>query len=382
VKRLGWIDISKGLAILFVVYFHFFRTVFEHYQLPANDWSSLVAGGTSILRSTWWEISGLGFHAVGAFIILSGWTLMQSTMVRAESGPIAWTKWYGARFVRLYPMYWVAHLVYLLSPSVARLEPVDSRIILSLLGLRFINIEMNFMYLNAAWWYFSMLIQLYLIFPLLFWRARKWGPWPFFLFACALGFFARYLLLDVYPVHGLWTLGGFAICRLPEFAFGMALGMWHVESTRDRRAATSTEPAGSRVEWLLLRGPGLIAGILLYPLALKLYANGIVYVFCDFGTGACCFLAIVGIAGLISRVAPLAKTIILVGMYSYGLYLIHQPYVIWLGLKIRPQPILLFILIFILTASVLSAWAILLEKTTNNLVDRLLPPKKSVSAAT
>src|SRR2546421_1983454 len=231
-------------------------------------------------------------------------------------------------------MYWVAHLVYLVSPFVARLEPVDERIVLSLLGLRFINIEMNFMYLNAAWWYFAMLIQLYLIFPLLFWAARKFGAWIFLLIACALGFFVRYLLLDVYPVHGLWTLGGFAICRLPEFALGMALGMWHARST-------------SRVESLLLRGPGLIAGVLLYPLALKLYANGIAYVFCDFGTGAVCFLVIVGIAGLLSQIAGVGKIIALVGMYSYGLYLIHQPYVIWLGLRIRPISISLFLLVFL-----------------------------------
>src|SRR5438132_1322206 len=187
-------------------------------------------------------------------------------------------------------MYWVAHLVYLVSPFIARLEPVDKRIVLSLLGLRFINIEVNFMYLNAAWWYFAMLIQFYLIFPLLFWAAKKFGGSIFLLIACALGFFVRYLMLDVYPVHGLWTLGGFAICRLPEFALGMALGMWHTRST-------------SRVEWFLLRGPGLIAGLILYPLALKLYDNGIAYVFCDLGTGACCFLAIVGVAGLIARPA-------------------------------------------------------------------------------
>src|SRR5213082_3922973 len=259
-KRLVWIDISKGLAILFVVYFHFFRTVFEHYQLPAVDRSGLVAGTMSILRGGWWQISGLGFHAVGAFIILSGWTLMQSTMGRAESGHFAWGAWYGARFVRLYPMYWVAHIVYLVSPFVARLEPVDGRIILSLLGLRFIDISMNFMYLNAAWWYFSMLIQFYLIFPLLFWAARKFGAWIFLLIACALGFFVRYLMLDVYPQDGLWILGGFAICRLPEFALGMALGMWHTRS-----------PA--RVEWFLLRGAGFVTGLLLYPASLWLYHN-------------------------------------------------------------------------------------------------------------
>src|SRR5947208_11243145 len=410
-KRLLWIDISKGLAILFVAYFHFFRTYFQYGVLPPDDWSGSAASALTILRLVWFKVSGLGFHAVGVFIILSGWTLMQSTMRRAEAGAVAWGTWYRARFARLYPMYWVAHVVYLVSPFVARLAPVDSRIILSLLGLRFIDISMNFMYLNAAWWYFSMLIQFYLIFPLLFWGARKFGACPFLLGACALGFFVRYLMLDVYPQDGLWILGGFAICRLPEFALGMALGMWHVGSTRAQRtqsAAGSTElagspspfgthissqrvagvegaarreagPARSRVEWFLLRGPGLIAGLILYPLALKLYDNGIAYVFCDFGTGACCFPAAFGIAVLISRVAGLAKIIGLAGVYSYGLYLIHQPYVIWLGLRIRPQPISIFLFIFLITAAVLSAWGIFLEKTTNALVTKLLPVSKTPS---
>jgi peptidoglycan/LPS O-acetylase OafA/YrhL len=366
-KRLLWIDVSKALAISFVVYFHFLRTVFEHYQLPPNDWSNVVAGTVSFLRSAWWEISGLGFHAVGAFIILSGWTLMQSTMARVESGHVAWSRWYGARFVRLYPMYWVAHIVYLVSPFVAKLEPVDQRIVLSLLGLRFINIEMNFMYLNAAWWYFSMLIQFYLILPLLFWAARKFGAWTFLIAACALGFFVRYLLLDVWPQNGLWVLGGCAICRLPEFALGMALGMWHAKSTR-------------RAEWFLLRGAGFVAGVLLYPLALKLYDNGIAYVFCDFGTGGCCFLAILGLAGFISRVAGLAKVLSVVGVYSYGLYLIHQPYVIWLGLRIRPQPVMAFLFVFVIMLAVLSAWGIVLEKTTNSMVNKLPPARRTAPA--
>ena len=67
-------------------------------------------------------------------------------------------------------------------------ERIDDRIVLSLLGLRFVDISMNFFYLNAAWWYFSMLIQFYLIFPLLFVAARKLGPLLFLLLACALGF--------------------------------------------------------------------------------------------------------------------------------------------------------------------------------------------------
>jgi peptidoglycan/LPS O-acetylase OafA/YrhL len=264
-------------------------------------------------------------------------------------------------------MYWMAHLVYLVSPFIARLEPVDDRIILSLLGLRFIDIDMNFMYLNAAWWYFSMLIQFYLIFPLLFWTARRVGPGWFLFIGCTAGFFARYVLLVLWPQNGLWVLGGFAICRLPEFALGMSLAMWYTRSPE-------------RMEWFLLRGAGFVAGLILYPAALQLYHGLYDYIFVDFATGTCCLLEIVGIAGLISLFNSPAKLFGLVGLYSYGLYLTHQPYVIWLGLRIREVPIWGFLLICIPTLAVLSAWGMLLEKGTNALVNKLASLKKPVRA--
>jgi len=363
-KRLLWLDIAKGLAILWVVYFHFWRTYFEHGSLPPADWTNLAVGAATILKQAWLQVSGLGFHAVGVFIILSGWALMQSTERRTESGGLAWGAWYRSRFLRLYPMYWVAHLVYLVSPFVVRPEQVDGRIVLSLLGLRFVNIEMNYYYLNPAWWYFAMLIQFYLLFPLLFRAAQKFGPWNFLLAACAVGFFARYLMLVVYPQNGMWVQGGFAICRLPEFALGMALGMWH-----------SRSPA--RAEWFFLGGAGLVSGLLLYPAALQLYKNGYAYIFVDFATGACCLLEVVGVAGIISRFKHPAKIFGLVGAFSYGLYLVHQPYVIWLGLRIREQPIWMFLLIAAATLAVLSAWGIVLEKATNALLDKVLPTKKA-----
>jgi len=91
-------------------------------------------------------------------------------------------------------------------------------------------------------------------------------------------------------------------------------------------------------------------------------------------------LEIVGIAGVISRFNSPAKLFGLVGLYSYGLYLIHQPYVIWLGLRIREVPIWLFLVICIVTLAVLSAWAMLLEKGTNALVNKLLSLKKPAHA--
>jgi len=127
-----------------------------------------------------------------------------------------------------------------------------------------------------------------------------------------------------------------------------------------------------------LRGHGLLAGLVLYPAALWLYDYS--YVFVDLATGACCFLVIVGLAGLISRASALAKIISMVGVYSYGLYLIHQPYVIWLGLHIRPQPVPIFLLIFMITLAILSAWGSLLERTTNRVVTKLLPRRKAVAS--
>jgi peptidoglycan/LPS O-acetylase OafA/YrhL len=264
-------------------------------------------------------------------------------------------------------MYWVAHLVYLLSPFVARLEPVDDRIILSLLGLRFVDIDMNFMYLNAAWWYFSMLIQFYLMFPLLFWIARHVGPRWFLLVGCAAGFFSRYVLLVLWPQSGLWVLGGFAICRLPELALGMSLAVWYAQSP-------------SRLDWFLLRGAGFAAGLILYPAALQLYHGLYPYIFVDFATGTCCMLEIVGIAGLISLSQSPSKLFALVGVYSYGLYLTHQPYVIWLGLRIRAVPVWGFLLICIPTLAVLSAWGMLLERGTNTLVNKLLAFRRPAHA--
>src|SRR5207237_9090640 len=103
-KRLLWLDVAKGLTILVVVYFHFFRTYFEHGILPPADWHSFAASVATIFKYIWVKLSGLGFHAVGVFIILSGWALMQSTASRAATGLVSCAALCGARFLSVYPL--------------------------------------------------------------------------------------------------------------------------------------------------------------------------------------------------------------------------------------------------------------------------------------
>ncbi|MFN7956193.1 MAG: hypothetical protein U0610_31075 [bacterium] len=48
--------------------------------------------------------------------------------------------------------------------------------LVSLTGLRIWPIETIHHYLNPAWWYLTLLIELYLVFPALWWLARRLSP--------------------------------------------------------------------------------------------------------------------------------------------------------------------------------------------------------------
>jgi peptidoglycan/LPS O-acetylase OafA/YrhL len=65
------------------------------------------------------------------------------------------------------------------------------------------------------------------------------------------------------------------------------------------------------------------------------------------------------------------KILCLVGAYSYGIFLVHQPYVIWVGMRIREQPVWMFLLIAAAVLVATSLWGIALEKATNAVVQRI-----------
>ena len=130
-----------------------------------------------------------------------------------------------------------------------------------------------------------------------------------------------------------------------------------------------------RVERFLLSGLGLALGLALYFVAPYFY-RGAAYVFADLWTGTCCFLSVVGIAGLLEKWAFAAKWLGLVGVFSYGIYLVHQPYVVWVGAWIRDGPAWAFLLIAAVVLVVLSAWGMWLEKFANAMLDRVIGGKK------
>lgn len=373
--RLDWLDATKGVAILWIAYFHFFKAYTDdRLGAPfAPGWlgsfvsSCAPEGGTASLacgaKGTFVAFSLLGFHAVSVFLVLSGLGLGLSQAGRSASSgaPAEWGRWYRARLLRLYPMYWVAHAVVLVSPFAFQPEPVDGRLVFSLLGLRVLpTISGSFFYLNAAWWYFTLLLQLYLVFPLL-WRGLERLGAPVFLAACAAATLAsRWALLSALPVDGLWAQGGFFGARLFEFALGMALG----------RALRSD---GDAVVRRLLSWPAVLAGAALYGLGLASYASLATYAATDALIGAGLTLLLVNAARALAGRARLGPAVCRVGAFSYGLYLVHQPYAIEAGIRLRGLEMAPAVLAFLPVLGLLTIASGALERAVNDLTNRWLP---------
>jgi peptidoglycan/LPS O-acetylase OafA/YrhL len=360
----------KGIAILWIVFFHFFVAYGEgrtpwllsagYYVSYQNTCAPHPPGSRALcLVSTMLTaVAQLGFHGVGVFLVLSGFGLSYS-LARAGRPAQGWPGWYRDRVVRLFPMYWIAHLIYLVSPFQAQLDPVDHRFLLSLLGDRVVPIGTMFYYFNPALWYFGLLLQLYLVCPLLFVAVERFGVARFLVVVAAITFVARWVLLLAVPVSPQWVQGGFFACRLWEFGAGTAAGLlWR------RRPA--------EIGAAILSGRGLLVGIALYALGLGSYGALWSYIFTDalVGTGLAIILA--HVARRLCAIRWLGPAAIVVGASSYGLYLVHQPYVHYFGERMRSMEAAAFVPAAAGIIAILALGAMTLERAVNRLTSRVL----------
>lgn len=244
---LEWVDRLKGFAILWVVLNHIVEQLAgtAYAADPKGDWPPLgeriaqfqpVAGHglldvpLTLARDFGW----LADQAVSLFIILSGFGLALGLLARNAPARIDVAAFVRRRWSRVYPMWWVAHGLLLgAALFLSSASPTDDwRFYASLAGLRFLPAV--FSYNPSSWWYVGLLIQLYLIFPLLWRILHVRGPGVLLVLASGSAFIA--LALGHTFIHGdaleMWQRGIFCVTRLAEFAFGMALATWW---TRERR---------------------------------------------------------------------------------------------------------------------------------------------------
>jgi len=365
--RLDWLDGMKGIAILWIVYFHSFSCrevpggltygfLATYRALPAE--TSLLGELTRAFTAVFIVVSRLGFHAVPVFLVMSGFGLAYSLAKTGEPSG-GWLGWYRSRLLRLFPMYWLAHIIFLVVPFQVQYEAIDYRFVLSFFGDRVWPIDMIMFYFNPALWYFGLLLQLYLVFPVLFRLLQRLGAAWFLLFATAVTLASRYVLLCVWVVNGNYVEGGFFLPRSFGFMLGMTLGLLF------RRDQASVE------RWLF--SPlVLIVGLLLETLSLYSYSPVWTYAFNDLLVSTGLSIIVAHVARGLGRVPGVGPTLATVGAFSYGLYLLHQPFILYFAPKIAKLPMPDFVVLICALIVVLAFLSMAIERRMNALAQRVL----------
>jgi peptidoglycan/LPS O-acetylase OafA/YrhL len=329
---LSWLDLTKSIAIVWVVLNHLVERVFGYPYVanPNQDWPSFAErlaqlrplegfgflnAPINLVRYLGW----LGDQGVTLFIIASGFGLTWGLLKRGETSSLRGSSFLRRRAERIYPPWWAVHLIFLGSALIVGwgLSPTDIRTYLSFAGVRFTP-EL-FYYFSPAWWYVGLIIQLYLVFPLLWKGLQKLGPARLLVFGALLCFISRslgFLFFDSYL--DAWQRGAVFITRLAEFVFGMSFAAWLQADPNQFRKRLKTPGFIGLVVFVYILGLTLsmsLPGMVLAPALL----------------GASLFI----LAYLVlesDKLGRLKKSALFIwpGKHSYSLYLLHHPLILLL----------------------------------------------------
>jgi peptidoglycan/LPS O-acetylase OafA/YrhL len=296
----------RGVAALYVFLFHVWQAGIEH---PATATLALLFG------ATWWLLQ-YGHFAVAAFIVISGFCL---ALPVAASGTLRFDPkdFFVRRARRLMPAYVAVVFLSILPWCITallegqRISPPH----IALATLMHLALIHNLFYatteyLNGPLWTIALECQIYLVFAVLLipvWR--RFGLIAQLAIALALGLVPHYALLSLD-----WTLPWL----LGLFAMGVAAASLVARKTLPR------VPFG----WLALAATAVTV-VLVLPYREGVTPDGALWP-ADFAAGAA--IALFFVAGARNeRLLPVRllalRPVVLLGTFSYSLYLIHGPLV-------------------------------------------------------
>jgi peptidoglycan/LPS O-acetylase OafA/YrhL len=331
---LSWLDQLKGIALVWIFLNHGAETIFDApmFSNPAVDWPPLSDrmtqlmpivgfGWANIPLNLWRYVGWLGDQGVQLFLIASGfgltWSLLQRTG-KAGPTPFSWRDFYQRRLLRLYPLWWMAHLLVLGLLTIThhgdKASLLDPRFYFSLLGLRVT--AHTFYYIVQAWWFIGLLLQLYGVFPLLWLGLQRWGPMRLLLITSAIALPIRGVGLVLFRDYlDCWSRGSIFITRLPEFVLGISLAWWfyhHAEST-DRVLRSGR----SQLAAIGIYGLGLVTAFSLVGMTVSPWLLGL-------GAFVLCY-------GWLAAIAQpgrhLGQFLAWLGRHSYALFLLHHVFI-------------------------------------------------------
>ena len=342
--RFESLEAIKAFALLWICLVHWTERLFGGWYIanPDNSWPPLADrlaqlmpvsahGIWDIPLSLLLDFGRAGDQGVQLFLIVSGFGLTWALLQSAGGATPAWRGFYRRRLARIYPEYWVAHLMVLAGAlATGRALQSDASFFFSLLGIR---VTPDLLYsVSPPWWYIGLILQLYAVYPLLWGLLQRLGWVRFLLVTLGVSLAIRtiglWVFADLLPEWNYldaWARGAVFVTQLPEFAFGMALAAW---------ARSSPEC------WLKrLRSGGMltlaaIGYVVATALSAFLLGNGIAI----FLLGACLFVLLLALfeSTLVHWPAPM-RTVRWLSDHTYSLFLVH--YVVIAALIPRGAPL-------------------------------------------
>ncbi len=325
---LRWLNLLKAVAISWIFLNHLAEQLFggPYFGNPYKGWPPLAERvaqlaplhqlgewlvPANLLRYVGW----CGDQGVQLFLIASGFGLTWGLLSRGTGDTLPLADFYRRRGKRVFPLWWTAHLFFFLTWLVTGwgMSLAKPATYLSFLGLR-ITLK-SFYYFAPAWWFIGLLLQLYLVYPLLWKVLKRKGPVWLFAVGSSVSLMVRGIGLLVLEQHlDFWSRGGFFMTRLPEFLFGVCLAAWTFENP-------------GKVDRLLKR-PRTVLG------AIAIYLIGICLSFLLLGMAVAPLL--VGVGAFLVLYPPLAWLGARgglgigdwIGRHSYSLFLMHHPFIL------------------------------------------------------
>ena len=327
-QRHLWVDLIKAFGLLWIITNHITEQIFgtPFIANPGSHWPSLAErisqlrpfdgfGLWNIPLNALRYIGWSGDQGVQLFLIASGFGLTWGLLDKAAGKSLNIGNFYSRRVERIYPLWWGAHILFIVFWFLTGwgLSLISSATFLSFLGIR-VTTGLLY-YFSPAWWYVGLIIQLYLVFPLLWDALRKWGPLKLLLWGSIIAFSIRGAGLFIFKDYlDAWSRGAIFITRLPEFLFGICLAAWLFSQPE-----TTAKRLRSPLTWILV--------FALYILGTFLSLTLLGMTFAPFCLGVAAFIFLYLILNkLISVLPPWCFTPgKWVGEHSYSLFLIHDP---------------------------------------------------------
>lgn len=219
-------DVIKGIAMVFIVlhnFLHWTNAVGENEMSfdPNRIYNLFEFIGGDVTRLFNGLFSYFGFYFLELFIFISGYGLAKYSI---NSTTPMYKKYIIPRIIKLYALLIFGIIVYFfLFYRAFDMEWFTAFVTSSLLMYNNLSFYRIFMFIGP-WWYFSLIFQLYILFPLLYKALDRYKEKGFFVLI-ALSYVLIFLLT---PIASKWDVpiyGNF-LGHLPEFLLGMGCVMF------------------------------------------------------------------------------------------------------------------------------------------------------------